>query len=176
MAAPATITTLNFSGKYTQVGGPECCCSKFDVVDRLRLQNKDLSDSMDEILKLQGVSWAMRKAAGFASITVTITHTTEGGVEKMHLKQEGPNTTEELWVLDWTEKENDHKLFGKVAMKMRRAKLEEMQDGFHKDGLKGGAQEHGVVNVYTKGLKTSWTNNAVSYLAQRATGHCLLLM
>lgn len=104
----------------------------------------------------------MRKAAGLVSITVVIKHTREDGVEKLLLRSEGPHASEESWLLDWKEKESDHKLFGKVAMKTRRVTLEDLEDSFHKDGLKSGAKEHGVVNVYTRGLKESWTNDAVS--------------
>lgn len=94
MAAPANITTLNFSGKYNQVRILETCDANICLTYRSATQNKVLSDNTDEILKLQGVSWAVRKAAGHASITVTLKHTTEDGVEKLFLKQEGVETSE----------------------------------------------------------------------------------
>ncbi|KAJ4476623.1 hypothetical protein J3R30DRAFT_311331 [Lentinula aciculospora] len=133
MALPADVTTLNLSGKFQM--------------------NKSLSDSTDDMLKVQGVSWINRKAMGAASITVTITHSkNDSGVETLKLVQivAGVNSAEpEEKVLDWVKATKEIKLFGgPCTTRSKRVSLEEVQEPYLKEGWSSDTLENGCVLVH----------------------------
>lgn len=130
MAVPTEMTTLNLSGKYTQ--------------------NKAQSDDADEILRLQGVSWVTRTIISKATLYLTINHRTEDGVEVITVDQVlsgGVGSSSETRVLDWNEREVEDKLFGPVVTRTRRAKLEELERDFLKEGWPEDVRELGVINT-----------------------------
>ncbi|KAJ3520863.1 hypothetical protein NM688_g9098 [Phlebia brevispora] len=141
MAVPNEMTTLNLSGKY--------------------YQNKTLSDDTDEILRLQGVSWWVRKAIQLGTLYVTITHRTEDGVEKMTIDQVltgGAGSSTEERVLDWEERKVDDRVFGPIISRTKR----EFPENIEKEYLKTGFinDGHGLVMSYgasdTEKSGTTW--------------------
>ncbi|KAG6841944.1 hypothetical protein C0991_005124 [Blastosporella zonata] len=68
MATPASLNILDLTGTY--------------------IMNKTLSsDSTDEILRLQGVSWFKRKAISFGTLTLKLKHYKEDGIEHIDIDQ-----------------------------------------------------------------------------------------
>lgn len=112
-------------------------------------QNKQKSDGIDGMLKIQGVGWVTRKAVSALSIKIQITHTRpEGGVETAIHAQELPSgKKEETHTLDWQDRDIESPLFGAVINRARRAKPEELEHSFLKEGLSQDAVAHGVVLV-----------------------------
>lgn len=123
---------------------------------------------MEDILRLQGVSFMTRKAVGMATLTVTITHAKEGEVEKLVTVQTltiGQATEERP--LDGVEREMENKLFGKTIAKSSRVKLEEIDDEYLKGPWAAASQEHGVFNIHGQGVDNPWVANAVSLVYRR---------
>jgi len=149
MAAPDSITALNFSGKW--------------------YMNKTLSDSTDEILKQQGVSWVKRTVIGAASITLDVKHyKDDDGVERIDIDQTltgGISGTREERILNWTPRPHNDHIFGPIIGKSRRAKLEEVEDEYLKKGWLPDTVETGVINSLvesdTPKSNTTWTAEQV---------------
>lgn len=88
------------------------------------LQNKQLSDSSDEILRLQGVSWVTRKLIGLATITLYILHSkakpeppsdsASDEVERIDIESIGTGglTSTENRVLNWVDQATNSPIFG----------------------------------------------------------------
>lgn len=102
-SVPALVTVDNMSGTYTL--------------------NTALSDSADEILALQGVSWLVRTAISYSSITITLNQYTDDDDGAVHLDMEtvstGGMTNSEERTLVWQWKEATDKIFGQVKSKSR---------------------------------------------------------
>ncbi|KZS96652.1 hypothetical protein SISNIDRAFT_450362 [Sistotremastrum niveocremeum HHB9708] len=129
MAAPATVTTKNFSGRYTL--------------------NKTRSDSVEAILALQNVAWATRKVISLATVTLDVSHyTDESGVEHIDVVQTltgGIKGTTEIRILDWTDRPHEDHIFSAVQSKSRRLPLSEVEDTFLKSGWEPEVEADGVV-------------------------------
>lgn len=106
MAAPATLTTRDITGKY--------------------VLNAKLSDpnAIGDILRVQSVSWVLRKAIALATVTLTIRHSfDEAGVEQIEVVNTltgGIPGNTELSVLDWANRPHEDYVFGKVLGKSKR--------------------------------------------------------
>jgi len=118
MATPPEVTTKNLTGVY--------------------LHNKALSDSTDEILRLQGVSWFKRKAIANFNLTLYVKHTNgDDGFEHIDIDQRlsgGISGTTENRVMNWEDRHTNDDLFGAVVGKSRRVSLDEIEDEFLKTG------------------------------------------
>ncbi|KIJ21883.1 hypothetical protein PAXINDRAFT_165242 [Paxillus involutus ATCC 200175] len=136
MAAPPNVTTKAMSGKF--------------------VMNKSLSDSTDEILRLQGVSWLKRQAISTFTLTLSIKHTTDdAGVEHVDIDQTlsgGISATSENRILDWQERPDEDDIFGAVVGKSRRSPVEELTDEFLKKDWTQDTIDDGVV------LATAWSD------------------
>ena len=84
-----------------------------------RLQNKTISDPYDEILRLQGVGWFMRKLIASVTITLYIKHYKDAdGNEHIDIEQIGTGGFKgnyEQRTLTWSEREVDDGIFGPVG-------------------------------------------------------------
>jgi hypothetical protein len=103
MAAPPSVNVHNLSGAYTL--------------------NSKLSDSMDAVLKMQGVGWLVRQAAAYSTVTVKMSQYArpEDGVVCLDVDQVstgGIRSTEER-VLNWEWFEKNDRIWGKVRGKAR---------------------------------------------------------
>lgn len=128
-----------------------------------------MSDSTDEILRLQGVSWWQRKAISIGTVTLYIKHyRDDDGIEKVDIDQTvaGISGTSEKRTLTWTERENNDGIFGPVIGKSRRVNLGELEEEFLKTGWTEDTVEHGVIQAYaasdTPKSGTTWIANQVS--------------
>ncbi|EGO05177.1 hypothetical protein SERLA73DRAFT_174144 [Serpula lacrymans var. lacrymans S7.3] len=134
MAAPPNVTTTDLSGRY--------------------LMNKSLSDSTDEILRLQGVSWFKRRAIATFSLTLTVSHyKDDDGVEHIDIDQTlsgGIPGTREERTLNWESHPNYDDVFGAVFGKSRRVQLEDVDDEFLKNGWTADTAEHGGIQSYVE--------------------------
>lgn len=101
MAAPSTVGPSNMSGTYTL--------------------NKTLSDSMEAVLKMQGVGWLVRQAAAFSNITVTMRQYVKDGVMCLDVEQvsTGGLKSQEERVLNWQWREKDDRIWGRVKGRAR---------------------------------------------------------
>ncbi|KAK7457081.1 hypothetical protein VKT23_010382 [Stygiomarasmius scandens] len=134
MAVPAEMTILNLSGKF--------------------IMNKPLCDPHDEIFRLQGMGWLKRKAISIATITLKVNHLTDAdGLENVNVDQTltgGIPASSERRPLDWTERQIADPNFGHVVEKMRRIRLDELENEFLKKGWEQDTQENGVLHLWIK--------------------------
>ncbi|KAJ3782248.1 hypothetical protein GGU10DRAFT_275948 [Lentinula aff. detonsa] len=142
MAVPASMTTLNLSGKFSI--------------------NKTLSHPPEEILELQGVALLKRKAMGAATLTVTVKHNkNDSGEECLSLEQTiaGLDLGEpEVKVLNWVEQTRDTKLIGTVVTKAKRVKVDEVENAYLKEEWSADTLENGCILVHVAPAGTeSWS-------------------
>jgi hypothetical protein len=164
MAAPPSITTLDLSATWVMVRTVHFFPTSNTISYTINVsQNKALSDETDEILRLQGVSWFTRRAISLATITLYVRHyKDDDGIEHIDIDQKltGIPGTSEYRILDWTLREHEDYLFGPVIGKSRRAKLDEIENEFLRDGWLPDTVESGVINSYVKSdtpkSSTSW--------------------
>ncbi|KAK9448203.1 uncharacterized protein V1518DRAFT_419973 [Limtongia smithiae] len=89
-------------------------------------RNKMLSSSVDDVLKVQGVNWTVRKAIEYVPITVTIDlHINDDGVEIFDVVQTVGNAakSEEPRTLDGEARARVSSVFGPVISKSARVKV-----------------------------------------------------
>ncbi len=91
-----------------------------DTCQRIEIaQNKSLSDDTDEILRLQGVSWFMRKLISSVTITLYVKQYKDAnGDEHIDIEQIGTGGFKgnyEQRILTWSEREADDRVFGPVS-------------------------------------------------------------
>ena len=98
-----------------------------------------------------------------STITLYIRHYKgDDGVERIDIDQtlKGIPGTSENRILDWTFRENDDYIFGSVLGKSRRANVNEIEDGFLREGWLPDTVQDGVINSYVKSdtskSNTSW--------------------
>lgn len=117
------------------------------------------------------MGWLKRKAISIGTITVNLKHyKDDGGVEHVDIEQfitGGIPASSEIRTLDWTPRESDDKTFGQVIGKTRRAKAEELDVEFLKNGWTPDTLEQGLVHSYvesnTPKSGTSWIASQVSH-------------
>ncbi|KAF8832219.1 hypothetical protein HHX47_DHR1002023 [Lentinula edodes] len=116
MAVPAEFTTLDISGKF--------------------VMNKSLSDSTEEILRLQGIGWFKRKIIANGTLYLSIRHYKgDDGSEHIDIDQTlspGGMGSREERILDWSERSKEDSLFGAVIGRSRRLAVEEIDDDYLK--------------------------------------------
>lgn len=175
MAAPVTLTTRDITGKYVLASTRFCYRQKEVHTDRHDPQNAKLSDpnAVEEILRLQGVSWVLRKAITLATVTLLIKHYSDKrGVERIEITNTltgGIPGTTELSVLDWTDLPHEDYVFGKVLGRSKRVdSLNVIEDPFLKEGwdVSQAKREDGVILFYAEsvGGSKSWTAEEVRWL------------
>ncbi|KAG2154692.1 hypothetical protein DEU56DRAFT_769793 [Suillus clintonianus] len=134
MACPDTVTTKNFSGKF-----------RF---------NKVLSDNIDETLKLQGVGYIKRTA--IANFTLTLEpsqFTDDDGLEHVNVKQTlsgGFKAPSDSLLLNGEESSKNDDLFGHVIAKSVRAKVDDLDIDFLKEGWTDDTVEDGLISGVIK--------------------------
>lgn len=101
MAAPPSVSTADLTGTYTL--------------------NGKLSDSMDAVLKMQGVGWLVRQAAAYSTITVTMKQYAKDDTVCLDVDQvsTGGIRSKEERVLNWEWREKDDRIWGKVRGRAR---------------------------------------------------------
>ena len=140
MAIPPEITTQNLSGTY--------------------LLNRTLSDSSQTVLKMQGVNFVVRSAVAYSHVTVTLSQYTDSEGKK-HLDQEQLSTggikNFEDRIMDgaWTEKYNW--IWGKVLGQSRYVKMEEIEDGYLREGWSKDCVDGELVEGYVESKTDKWT-------------------
>ncbi|KAJ9608007.1 hypothetical protein H2200_008086 [Cladophialophora chaetospira] len=115
MAAPLQITCTNLSGKFA-------------LSNNARL-NKFLSDNVDAMLALQGISWTIRTIVGLASVVLTIKSYTKDSTLHIDITTvvAGLDKTLEERTLNWTEAEHIDKIFGKCRHRARVVKARDFK-------------------------------------------------
>ncbi len=91
-----------------------------------------------------------RKAIALATLYVTLTHSTENGVETLINHQEltgGLGSGTETRPLDWQDREVQDKLFGDIVTKSRRAQAADLEHEFLKTDWTEHSLQHGVINT-----------------------------
>jgi len=148
MAAPAEMTTLDFTGTF--------------------VMNKALSDPTDEILRLQGLSWWTRKAIGLATITLYVKHYKDDeGTEHIDIDQRGTGGigSTELRTLNWEPRPVEDRIFGAIVGKSRRVKIEDVENEYLNKNWLADTLEHGAVESYvesdTPKSQTTWIANQI---------------
>jgi len=134
MAAPPEVNTLDFSGTF--------------------LMSKTYSDDTDEILRLQGFSWFMRKLMGAMSLYLYVKHYKDSeGVEHIDIEQIGTGGfkgNHEERSLTWTMHPIDDPVFGPVIGKSRRVKVEDIEYEWQKEAWLPDTVENGTVESFVE--------------------------
>ncbi|KAI0687173.1 hypothetical protein C8T65DRAFT_747138 [Cerioporus squamosus] len=118
MAAPAEMTSRDFSGKF--------------------VMNMTLYENEQDILKAQGVGWAMRKTLSLAVPHLAIKHSTDAaGVERIDVDQTVPGlrSATEHRVLDWSPKTVESPIFGALVVRSHRVKADALDVAWLREGL-----------------------------------------
>ncbi|KAF2013557.1 hypothetical protein BU24DRAFT_494010 [Aaosphaeria arxii CBS 175.79] len=155
MAAPSTVNINNLDGKWV-------------------IETK-ISDPIDPVLSLQGISWLTRRAVTLATVHQHLSTTTdaESGARKITIEQfatGGLKGTTETRIFNWTYKDHSDWLFGDVRGKTRtnslaaiRAEnagnpvLKEDAEYLVTGWLEENQGEGGVIESYVENDKAGWT-------------------
>lgn len=140
MAVPPSITTHNLSGTYTL--------------------NRTLSDSSNQVLKMQNVGFIIRQAVAYSTVTVTLNqYTDDAGVQ--HLDQDQTSTggikNFEDRIMDWQWTEKYNWIWGNVKGKSRYVGVDQIEDPYLREGWEDGD----VVEGYVESVGDSWTARQV---------------
>jgi len=109
-----------------------------DDLNGVWVMDKTLSDDLDPILQLQGLSWILRKTIAFATATLTISEytdvdpTTSESVVRIDIAQTltgGLAGTTEKRILSWAEREHKDYIFGHVVGRSRLFRGSKDEDG-----------------------------------------------
>ncbi|ERF70186.1 hypothetical protein EPUS_00374 [Endocarpon pusillum Z07020] len=159
MAAPPKVTIDDLSGKF--------------------VMNRNLSDPIDPILTLQGLSWFLRKAISFATVTLSVHQyrkpASEEPKQPIHIDitqraTGGISTTQENRVLDWSERDHEDRIFGKVKGKSRMFEgFGGGENGFKMEGKGGEVDERFLKGDVDKDGKTE-SEKAAGTEAEGAEG------
>ncbi|KAK0383171.1 hypothetical protein NLU13_9084 [Sarocladium strictum] len=153
MAAPPEKTIKNLSGKWNL--------------------NKSLSDSIDPVLTVQGISWLLRTAIGAASISLDINqyeappsppNTSTELFTHIDIEQTaaGLKSTNEKRTVDAEWREHSDWLFGNVKGKSFWVGLDDVEDDFLKQGwLKEGDDEKFLFKSYVESLDNGWVASQI---------------
>ena len=128
---------------------------------------------VEDVLRVQNVSWVLRKAIALATVTLTIKHQPDDdGVERIEVVNTltgGIPGTTELSVLDWTNRSHEDHVFGKILGKSKRVDFPDgIEDPLMKEGwnVSQGEKEDGVLFFYDEsvGGNRRWTVQQVRRL------------
>jgi len=141
MAAPPEVTIKNLSGNW--------------------VLNKTLSDDIDTILKLQGISWFVRQVIWAATISLKISQFEKDSITYINIDQTaGVFTTREERTLDWQVKRHTDGVFGAVDGQSRWVNLADVDDDeFLKTGWDDLQGKH--VQSYVESCDNGWTANQI---------------
>ncbi|KAI6008310.1 hypothetical protein F5J12DRAFT_892291 [Pisolithus orientalis] len=140
MAVPLSVTTKNLSGSFAT--------------------NKQFSGNSDELLRLQGLSWAKRSIAKMLNIILSMKHRTDDdGVEHVDMEQKvagGITAASDHFILDWQERTVTDSSFGSLTVKTRRVSPELIENEFLKAGWSEDTVVDGVIhNIVSNDPKNS---------------------
>jgi hypothetical protein len=131
-------------------------------------KNQTLSESFEDILAAQGVTWLTRKALTHSKLTLKIKHDKDSeNVERIEIEQNvaGLRSTQEIRILDWTEREHQNLIWGDVIGKSKRSKVSDLVEEYLQEGWSEDTVQHGVVYSHARSdtSKTSlkWVTNQV---------------
>ena len=139
MAVPPEITIQALSGSYTL--------------------NRTLSDSSQQVLKMQSVGFLVRQAVAYSNITITLHQYKHAITGLSHLDQYQTSTggiknfEDRIMDWEWTVKENW--IWGKVKGRSRYVKLAEIEDAWLREGWEDAKGE--VVEGWVEGVKDGWS-------------------
>ncbi|KAF5025309.1 hypothetical protein F66182_2642 [Fusarium sp. NRRL 66182] len=151
MAAPAEKTITDLSGKW--------------------VLNKNLSDSSEPILSLQGIGYLTRKGIGMATISLDINqysappkppNTSTDVFTHIDITQSasGLSSTQENRCLDDTFREHSDWLFGSVKGRSRFITLDEVEDAFLKEGWLAESDVK-FIQSYVESVDNGWIANQI---------------
>ena len=114
---------------------------------------------IEDILRVQSVSWILRKAITLATVTLSVNHHSDKwGVERIEVVNTltgGIPGNTELSVLDWTDRSHEDHVFGKVLGRCKRVDSPgTVEDSFLKEGwdVSQGETEGGVILMYDESV------------------------
>jgi len=170
MAAPAQVTMAKLSGKFAVV-------RKHFTQPFLLLtmaQNKSLSDSFDDMWRLQGAGWMARKAMNLAGLTLHINHHTDSsGIEHLDITPVvtgGMKASPDFRTLDYSEMQAENPMTGPMLVKTRKVSLSQVKDSEDGELGKGKCDKENnekwledlVIHSHVKSTKKGWSNDEVS--------------
>lgn len=134
------------------------------------MQNKGLSDSHMELMRLQGVNWVLRKAITMADIPIHITQQGEGVDTVLvleYIASFGLRGTTETRKLDWNQTTHKDFIFGEVKGRSKFVSADEVS---RDSSLKSLFEEFGmevqdIVYSEADAADGTWTSQMVSFLS-----------
>ncbi|KAH7121557.1 hypothetical protein EDB81DRAFT_700459 [Dactylonectria macrodidyma] len=153
MAAPASKTIEDLNGRWTV--------------------NKSLSDSIDPVLVLQGISFLTRSAIRMANVTCNLKQytghpepptTAEGEVTYLESIQtaSGLKGSKDVRCLDNRPRDQTDWLYGTTANQSRWATLEDICDQFLRDGWLEEVEGKTLILTFSKNAGYGWTATQVN--------------
>ncbi|KAK3720904.1 hypothetical protein LTR37_003567 [Vermiconidia calcicola] len=144
MAVPSEVTIHNLTGSYTI--------------------NNALSDSSQQVLKMQKVGFLVRQAVAYSTVTVTIQQYTDSD-GKPHLDQDQLSTggmkNFEDRIMDWVWTEKSNWIWGKVRGRGHYTKLAEIDDPYLREGWTEECANGDVVEGVAESVTDSWSARQV---------------
>lgn len=141
------------------------------------LQNKTLSDDTDAVLALQGIGWWTRKAISLATVSLACKqYKDEQSVTHIDIEQTatgGLKGTTELRVLDWSLREHDDQIFGKLKGQTRWSTFQDITENFLKEGWLDGDEEKAGPEG-EKHVESSVVNEEKGWKAQQIWGFAIV--
>jgi hypothetical protein len=122
------------------------------------------------VLTLQGIGWLTRKAIGIATVTLHVKQYETDGVTHIDIDQTatgGIKGTTELRVLNWSVREHEDHLFGKLEGKSRWTDITAVEDSWLKEGWLEGDEEKGgpngelFIQSYVENNERGWTGDQI---------------
>ena len=103
-------------------------------------------------MALQGIGWLLRKIIKLATITHRIKHYKDAeGAERIDVELTvtgGISAPPEHRILNWTQYNMDHNIFGAVAFRNRRIPIAEVADEYLKSGWLPDVSRDGAIQSY----------------------------
>ncbi|KAK4086658.1 LCCL domain-containing protein [Purpureocillium lilacinum] len=148
MAAPADKTTKNLSGKW--------------------VLNKELSDSAEPGLSIQGIGYLVRKGVGLATITIDVNQyeappkapsTADGTFTHIDIEQSasGLSSTKEARCLDDLPRDHSDWLFGNVKGQSSWVSVDDITDEYLKKGWLSEGDGKTLIRSHVVSQDNGWT-------------------
>ena len=126
-------------------------------------QNKQLSDSIDPIFKLQGINWLLRRIISLSTVTLHAKQfTDDAGLEHVDMSLTttgGMSGATELRPTDWEFRDHKDPDFGHVKNKSRWIQVQEIADEFLAEGWiqgEGDNDERRVLETLGESCERAW--------------------
>lgn len=129
------------------------------------------SKSLDDLLRIQGVSDAQRDSFKNFTPKIVLKHYKDANnLESVEIERGPPgNTKIDKHALNWTEAEFSSPLMGESLSKSRRIKVDDLSLSQMKEGWSIDTVEHGLIQAVARSKEDKWV---VEHVSTRPSDFC----